>query len=80
MLGCIQVLEVQAARNPDFVDPKYLSIAAEVRSLIEKFPLNPQDPDLQEKMSRVRSRFKVLTSGVKALQECEGKSVPSLEF
>lgn len=80
MLGCIVVLETEAERNPDFLDPKHLSIAAEVKSLIEKFPVDPQDPDLQEKLSRIRSRFKILASGVKVLKECEDKNVASMEF
>lgn len=51
-----------------------------MKNLIETFPSNPQDQELQDSMSHLRSRFKVLTAGVKVLQDIEGKPARTLEF
>lgn len=80
MLGCIQALQTHTEQNPGFVDPKHLLIAENVKNLIETFPSNPQDQELQDSMSHLRSRFKVLTAGVKVLQDIEGKPARTLEF
>lgn len=80
MLGCIQVLQTQAKKDPEFIDSKHLQIACSLQQLIEAFPPNPEDPTLQEQLSHLRSRFKVLTAGVQVLRDIDAKDVKTLEF
>ena len=80
MLGCIEVMQTHAQRCPEVVNPKHLALAAEIKRLIDAFPSNPRDPELQDKMSHVRSRFKVLVAGVKMLQDPEHNNHNSLDF
>lgn len=80
MLGCITAMQTYAERSPELVSPKHLAMAAEIKSLINAFPTHPQDPELQDKFNHLRSRFKVLVTGVKLLQDPERDSHKSLDF
>eukprot|EP00892_Ulva_mutabilis_P010755 jgi/Ulvmu1/8051/UM004_0288.1 len=80
MLGCIKALQKYAQQNPEAVSSKHLGLADEVRQLVDEFPTDPQDLQLQDKMSHVRSRFKVLVAGVKILQDAESHNHSSLDF
>ena len=81
MLGAVYALKGEAAQDPDLITSKQLKIAEEVQEMIEEFPDDVDGTEMQERLLKVRNRFKLLAAGVPAIQKVrKPTSGPSLEF
>lgn len=81
MLGAVYALKGEAAKNSDLIARKHLQIAEEVLELIEQFPDDIEGPEMQERLLKVRNRFKLLAAGVPAIKKVRKPTTwPPLEF
>ena len=80
MLGCVYALKGERSKSPELVTEKQLRLATELQDLIEQFPEDPENEELQDKLLRIRNRFKLLVASVKFLQHISKPAAQSFDF
>jgi hypothetical protein len=80
MAGCVYALKGEHSKNAELVTEKQLRLASELQDLIERFPEDPTSDDLQDRLLRIRNRFKLLTASAKFLQQVGTPKTQSFDF